>query len=322
MPQSNIISSSTRRLFIVVFTVAVASALLASQNDSKELGFLRLPVLTLCCLAAFLAGSVIGSTKERLARLILFGYSFVLIGGTLIYAMYSYINYEGTRVDIFFGNPTLLGSAIALAAIPVWDMRSRYTKYFLIAGAIGALAFTGARVATAALALALGLLASAHGMLGRSRVRRVLAITLALLAVPITVVQFVRIEAPSGIEDSRNLLQFSDRLTHAVWSTGFGHNVVIEAVDSVTPPGPGGAVHRLTARPNINGRGDGLLLRQSLTLSSSDEPYIASVFVKAPTSTSVILATPFARATCEVRTYWTRCATPPSAGDGDRPIQF
>jgi len=212
---------------------------------------------------------------------------------------------DAARVELFTGNPNVLGAAL-VTAMAAWAAVSPRRRWVWWAWPLVALAVlnTGSRTSGGAL-LAAG---TAWLVLLALRLPRrwLLAPLVALLVVVAAAFAWQR----GVVELTPNLLASPSDLTHSAWRS------LAQKIELFPDAGPGPfegtTAQRLVAHAAPEYRS---VLHQSVGRSEAGTPYVASIYLRADTPQRIELTSHLAAVTCEVDGAWRRCVTPVGYGD-------
>ena len=217
------------------------------------------------------------------------------------------------RVQLFTGNPNVLGAALVIA-FTAWAAVAPLRRLVWLGWPLVALAvlYTGSRTAGGSLLAAGTVWVISHALRGRRSL--VLAPVLAVALVAAAAFAWQR----AVVEVTPNLLAAPSDLNHADWRHDLGDLVTV-AEAAVPGPLPGTTAQRLIARARPESRN---LVHQSIGRSEMGVPYVASVFLRAETPQRIVVSSHLASVTCEVDVDWHRCVTPVGYGDDYLQRQF
>ncbi len=242
----------------------------------------------------------------RLASVVAVGvYGLGLAAATLIGGAAGFGGGDSERVQLFTGNPNILGAAL-VATVAAWAALAPRRRWVWWTWPLAALAVlnTGSRTSGGAL-LAAGAIWLVAQTLGKER-RWLLAPVVLLAVLAVAAFAWQR----GVVELTPNLLAAPSDFTDPAWPSLAASLEVVE--DASPGPFEGTMAQRLIGRAEPGRRH---ILHQSIGRSEMGVPYVASIYLRSDEPQEVRLTSHLARVTCTVDTTWRRCVTPVGYGD-------
>jgi O-antigen ligase len=285
---------------VLAWALLSLAALVAGDPDGVgRSGFVLLVVVGAVALAQW--------RVARLASLALLGlYAGALTAATLLAGGTTIGAGDAARIQLFMGNPNVLGAAL-VTALTAWAAVAPRRRWVLWAWPLVGLAVlhTGSRTSGGALVAAGALWLALQAVRGRPKL--VLAPLLVLIVLAAAALAWQR----GIVELTPNLLAAPSDLSDPAWRHDLADHVTI--TDGAAPgPFPETAAQRLVAQARPTGRN---LVHQSIGRSEEGVPYVASVYLRADTPQRIALSSHLAQVVCDVGPAWGRCVTPVGYGD-------
>jgi hypothetical protein len=233
-------------------------------------------------------------------------YALALAAATIVAGGGAWPGAEEGRVELFTGNPNVLGAAL-VAAFASWAAVAPRRRLVWWGWPLAALAVlhTGSRTSGGAL------LAAAVVWLVVLAVRRRRAILLAPLLAAGVLAAAALAWQRGVVELTPNLLAAPSDLRDPAWTHERAQHVTI--TDDAGPgPVEGTTAQRLVGQARPDGR---IVVYQSIGQSEEGVPYVASIYLRADEPQRVVLSANLVRTTCDVGPAWQRCVTPVGYGN-------
>ena len=302
--------SSVRGLWLVRMYAALVALIVvaATRNDVSGIWWTVLhvsPLIALGVITSYPLGRRLGTHAVTIYAVVLSALAWLVGFGIL-----DPWN-ETERLQLFTGNPNLLGADLVAGFLAASMLRPRWPWLWALPVVAIAVTFTGSR--TALIALAGAAFAWAILRTTAPRTKGLLAAsTFVTLGFLVITNHQIRMD-----EANHNLLPISVTFDDRRWTVY--RDSVVDVEPSVrNGPVSGTRADRIVATAGTTR----LTLLQSFGRSEVGVPYVASVYLAADSPQTVILSSHHSRTTCQVDVSWSRCSTPPGFGDGRGNTQF
>ena len=245
---------------------------------------------------------------------------FYMIALATIFVGFGWASWEGgqnQRIQLFFGNPNLLGASIAVTATGVLLLKPSPNYVIVTPLAVLALLNTGSRAALIAFFLAWFALIIVNG--------KVKARNIIYLVIPICIAVAIVFAAQSYTANidrmlrSPNLLLISSSFANNYWNKYPAVRMLSVESQVITGPLENTKADKITARTEA---GQVLVIYQGIGRAESGTPYVGSIYLRADEPQQIVLSTHLAKVTCDIDDRWRRCITPVGYGGPETAVQL
>ena len=265
-------------------------------------------------IGGFLAIGLVSSTRlgTAVAGTALLAYAIALPTLTLLVGFTPLDPWnDPLRLRLFTENPNLLAADLVAVFVAASVLRPRWTWALWLPAVAIAVVLTGSRTALLAISAAV----AAWFLLPRvPRVERgVLGVGVALVSAFLATALW-QAQREAALP---NLVRVSTTFGSPDWTT-YGDSVVEVTAGVVDGPWPGTRADRVRVATTSSR----LALFHTMGRTVTGTQYVASVYLRSDTPQVLVLSNNMARVPCAVTQSWSRCITPPGAGNGRATIQF